>query len=400
VLGGTAVVVIAAVPVRNLAVAGEPVLFTAHSGINFYYANNPEADGTWRPAGELDRGTGFSHRRLKRTARVIDGTRLSWTRSSSHWMREGFAFILGQPGRFAWLVGRKLLLFLGNYEVPNNYYPETAREASTSLRLAFIPFGLVLACAVVGMVRGWRYRRKAWPAYLLVAGFLFSSLAFYVLSRLRAPVIPFLLVFAGFGLSATIAAARHRNWHTTGVNIAIAAAVFTLSLLVPADRATYSSQAWAQLGNAWLERKSIKPAMEALERSLAHNPGNPSARYSLVLALAGMGKKAEAEAEARRLAASAASDPGSEVLAEMAAARVAIAHRDFAGAARRYRGVLAREPDHAEAHYLLGLVYISTDSIALSRGSLAAAVALDPTNAAAREALAMVEARLARGPGH
>ena len=45
--------IIAAVPVRNLLVARDPVLFTGHSGINFYYGNNPQADGTWPEANVL-----------------------------------------------------------------------------------------------------------------------------------------------------------------------------------------------------------------------------------------------------------------------------------------------------------------------------------------------------------
>ena len=68
-----ALAVIAVVPLRNYLVARDPVIFTAHSGINFYYGNNPNAGGTWQPTGELEQSTGFSHDWLKRTARIIDG---------------------------------------------------------------------------------------------------------------------------------------------------------------------------------------------------------------------------------------------------------------------------------------------------------------------------------------
>ncbi len=394
-LAVSAAVVIAAVPVRNLAVAGEPVLFTAHSGINFYYANNPEADGTWHPTGELERTSGFSHRRLAEAARSVDGEVLSWSRASNHWLRRGLGFVFGRPGRFLQLVGRKLLLFIASYEVPNNYYPETARPASTALKLAFIPFGLVLALAVAGMVRSWRDRRRCWPAWLLVAGLLFSSLAFYVLSRLRTPVIPFLLMFAGCGLAGVARSVRGRRWPRAGLDAAVVAVVLAASLLVPVDRARYSSQAWTQLGNTELERKHAGAAVEALSRALEYNPANPSTRYSLVSAWAGMGRREEAAAELQRLAA-AGQDPANRVLVDLGRARVAIAFRDFPEAVRGYRAVLAADPASIEARYLLGLVYVSMDSLARAEEELGRAVELDPANADAREALGLVRSRLGR----
>ena len=398
VMTAAAVLVIATVPVRNLVVSGEPVLFTAHSGINFYYANNPDADGTWHQTGELERSTGFSHRQLERAARTIDGKELSWSRASGHWLREGLGFIFGNPGRFLALLGRKLLLFIADYEVPNNYYPETARAASNALKLAFLPFGLLLALGTAGMLRAWKERRRAWPAYLLTAGFLFSSLVFYVLSRLRAPVIPFLLMFAGFGLTALVRALRQRRWTGAGIDIAVIAAVFIASLAVPIDRAVYSSQAWTQLGNVWLEQKQAGPAIEALRRALERNPANPSTRYSLVIAWAGMGRVAEAESELERLVAATAGSPRDRGLVDLARARVAIARRDFPEAVRYYREALAREPDNGEARYLLGLVYVSMDRLELARPELARAVELDPANQDARSALERVDSRLGRRP--
>ena len=41
---------IAPVTARNWFVTGEPVLITAHGGINFYIGNNPRASGTFTPA--------------------------------------------------------------------------------------------------------------------------------------------------------------------------------------------------------------------------------------------------------------------------------------------------------------------------------------------------------------
>jgi hypothetical protein len=132
-----ALAVIAVVPTRNYIVARDPVLFTAHSGINFYYGNNPSADGTWQPTRELEKGGGFSHERQREISHVIDGREVKASEASAYWTRKGLDFITHQPGAYLKLLGRKFLLFLSNYEVPNDYYPETARAASLPLRLAW-----------------------------------------------------------------------------------------------------------------------------------------------------------------------------------------------------------------------------------------------------------------------
>ena len=393
-----ALVVVALVPIRNYIVARDPVLFTAHSGINFYYGNNPAADGTWQPTSELERGPGFSHERLKRISRTIDGRQVSWSAASSYWTRRGIGFITHQPGRYVQLLGRKLLLFLSNYEVPNDYYPETARAASLPLRLAFLSFGLVLALALPGMFWAWPRRARALPAYLFVAAYLVSALLFYVLSRLRAPVLPFLLMFAGFGLSEIVGSLRQRRVTHAFAGIAIAAVACAVSVLIPVQRRTYSAQAWTQAGNIWLSERQVGPAIEALNRALAVQPNAYAARYSLVMALAGSGRVEQAEAEFEQLAKSGTSSVEGRALVRLAAARIAIARRDFTQAIALYRQDLAEYPDNAEAHYLLGLVYVSIDSLVQAHEQLTRTLALDPGQDAARDALKAVEARLQQRP--
>lgn len=411
-LAGAAIVVVAAVPIRNLAVAREPVLFTAHSGINFYYGWNPWADGTWQQT-ELERTAGFSHAQLKRIARVVDGRELSWSQASSHWTREGLEYIARNPGRTLWLLGRKFLLFWSNYEIPNNYYPETARPFSLALKLAFVNFGLVAALGLAGMVLA--LRRKAekprnqgtrgpsvrlapfvplslYP-FLLVAAYLLSALAFYVLSRLRAPVMPFLLMFAGYALSEIIAAARRKKWSRLVVVLVPVAALYVGSNLVPVDRQTYTAQAWTQAGNVYMTMGSGR-AFDAFRRALGAEPGNPVTRYGLFVALAGMGKMREAEAEYQELVRVASHDRRNRVLVELAGGRIAVARRDFPRAAQHYEAAATLDPLNAENHYLLGLVLVSMDSLEQARLALSRALEIDPNHDAARSALKLVESRL------
>jgi len=395
-MSGAALAVIATVPLRNYLVARDPVLFTAHSGINFYYGNNPEADGTWQPAGDLDRNVGFSHEQLKRVSRVIDGDTLFWSRASAHWLNKGLAFILGHPFRYLKLLGRKLLLHLSNYEVPNNYYPDPVRRASLPLRIAALDFGFALSFGIIGMFMAWRRRCRAAPLYLVVAAFLLSSLFFYVLSRLRAPVIPFLLIFAGFALSELWSALRRRQTRRLALGLGLAALVYAGSNLIPIDKRGYATQGYAQLGNVWLEMNKPAPARDAFEQALRLDSTSVSARYSMVELMAAAGRKQEAAAHLRMLARDAAGTAGGNTLVQLASARVAIAWRDFPVAVATYQTLLAQHPDNAQAWYMLGLVYTSTGDLDLAADALTRASELDPSNSDARSALQRVRARLSR----
>jgi tetratricopeptide (TPR) repeat protein len=394
--GVAALVVVGSVPLRNLILARDPVLFTAHSGVNFYYGNNPAADGAWQPAPELHTTAGFSHDALKETSRTVGGRRLSWSAASGYWLGRGLAFITGRPGAWLRLELRKLLLFFADYEVPNNYYPETARRGSLALRIAFLSFGMILALAVPGMVWAWPERRAALPFYFYIGAYALSSLVFYVLSRLRAPLIPFLLLFAGLFVDRTLQAFRSHRPARAWLGVAAASGVLVVSLLIPVKRNSYSSQAHAQAANVLLQRRELRPAIAQLEQSLAADPANVSARYSLVVSLATAGRPGEAATEYRRLVETAGSSPSARPFVLLGAARLAIARRDFAEALRLYREVLAENPRDAETSYLLGLVYVSVDSLVRAREFLARAIAIDPLHGEARSALSAVEARLPR----
>jgi tetratricopeptide (TPR) repeat protein len=418
-----ALAVIAIVPVRNYVVARDPVLFTAHSGINFYIGNNPEADGTWQPPAELGKGVGFSHETLKRLSTTIDGRDVKASAASAYWARRGLEFITHQPLKYLRLLGRKMLLFLSNYEVPNDYCPETARAMSLPLRLAFINFGLVLALALLGSVWAWPKRGQVMPVYLFIAANLFSALLFCVLSRLRAPAIPFLLMFAGYGVGELVDAFRQRRTARAVIGVAVALAVYVVSGLIPVKRQGYSAQAWTQTGNIYLDQQDYGPAVDAFRRALVAMPTYNYARYSLVLGLAGAGKTADAEAEFLKIERATAGSADRNTILRLAAARIAIANAISTASpawrpARRladawvavadgkypvaeslYRASLTQDPNDSESSFLLGLVYNRMDSLAQAYEWLTRAISLDPANDAARSTLRSVESRLQRNSG-
>jgi tetratricopeptide (TPR) repeat protein len=202
-------------------------------------------------------------------------------------------------------------------------------------------------------------------------------------------------MFAGYGLSKLVDAFRQHQNARAVTGIAIAAAVYAASVLIPIQRRNYSSQAWTQEGNGYLDQRKAGPAIVALRRALAIQPSAYSARYALVMALTGSGRLEEAAAEFRQLSIDGTSAKA-QVYVRLAAARLAVAHRDFARAVALCRESLAEDPNDALTAYMLGLVYISMDSLVQAREYLSRALALEPEQHATRDALKAVESRLQR----
>ena len=241
-----------------------------------------------------------------------------------------------------------------------------------------------------------------------------------MLSRLRAPAIPFLLMFAGFGLSELVDVIRQRRAARAVIGVAVAVAVYLVSTLVPVKRRSYSAQAWTQTGSIYLEQQDFSKAVDAFHRALVALPSYNYARYSLVLALAGAGLVADADTEllkveratagstdrttilslaAARIAIASAistADPAWRPARRLADAWVAIADGKYPVAESLYRASLVQDPNDSESSFLLGMVYIRMDSMASARTWLSRAVALEPTNDAARSALKSVGARLGK----
>ncbi len=389
----TTALVIAVIPMRNYLVARDPVIFTAHAGINFYFGNNPSADGTWQPSKELDPGFGFSHERLKRVAKFINGEELTWSQASFYWLKQGINFIFKHPFQYLKLLARKLLLFFANYEIPNNYYLEIILPFSLPLKIAFINFGISLALALIGIILSWQNRTRLFPLYIFIAGYLSSSLLFYVLSRLRAPVLPFLLIFAGYSIEQLYRLFSQRRLKNLALLLTATLLIYLAINLIPVNRRTYTAQAWTQLGNLYIENKKALPAITAFQTALQFDPHNYSARYSLIETYAGMRHTAEAEQEFKKFLATAPDLPSVRALTYLAAARIAIARRDFSFALNYYQLARQLDPTNPEIDYLIGLVYISLNDLATAEQYLNLALKLDPNHDGARTALTAIQRR-------
>lgn len=365
VLAGTLACVLP-VTVRNAAVAGDFALTTAQLGPNLYIGNNPEnTSGRYRPPSFLPAGapefeeSGFRQEAERRNRRPMKASEVD-----AYWRGQAVDYILRNPGTFLGVTGKRLLMLLSAYEVPDNYNLYFMERFSWVLRLPLVTFGLFVApLAAAGVYLSWVERRRFAFLYVLLGAYAASVLFFFMFARYRLPLVPILIVFAAHAL---LKGAQLVGWQMRQVP-KTAAAVFAATLL---------------LVNLPL------PAAVGGHRDFR------AAHYNLGVYSRQTGEHAKAAAEFRTAAAlnpEYLKDPAFvEALADSSERS-----GDDAQAFELYEK-LARElePRNPQATYKLGMIYLRRGMDARAVDLLAETVRRDPSFAVAYEPLAEANRRL------
>ncbi len=187
--------VLAPFGVRNSLRAGGPVLLTAHSGINFFIGNNPEADGGFRtPLFLTPTATGIivdSRREAERRT----GEELNPAEVSRFWFAAGLRHLAAEPARGARTWGKKLLLLFS----PREYLDIGGEDAGLPARLfgiSLLSFGLLLPPALIGFFLLPRGRPARRPLYCFFAAQVLATLLYFHQGRSRLLLVPILAISA------------------------------------------------------------------------------------------------------------------------------------------------------------------------------------------------------------
>jgi 4-amino-4-deoxy-L-arabinose transferase-like glycosyltransferase len=192
---------IAPITVRNWVVGHDFVLIASQGGTNFYIGNNEHSDGmnAVMPGARRDWWGGYQD--WIAMAEQAEGRSLKPSEVSAHYFQKSRQFFREQPVNALNLMFRKFQIFWYHLEITNNenLYFYTGHYAPI---MKYLPagFGLVGPLALVGM---W-HRRRDWLAHFPIWGFALgysaTVIAFFVNTRFRVPVVPFLIVYAGVAI--------------------------------------------------------------------------------------------------------------------------------------------------------------------------------------------------------
>ena len=313
---------------HNYFVAHEPVMLSAHSGINFWVGNNPTANGYPKmPPGIRSSQEGMLRDSITVAEKTM-GRTLTRAEVSRFWSAKANAYI--RENRPAWL--RLMAVKFGNFWNAFQYDDVGAmkRLSDDGVLPPGLRFGLIAALGLAGMLPAmWLFPRARWVAAAVVLH-MCALLPVFVTERYRLAAVPGLMVLAAFGLWQLWANLVRGRWLGAGAYLAVAAGTATFvsiprtepglwsldfynagirSLasgdLALAERNFATAYAYVPdntevrfaLGNLWLEKsnRTLEPKARAIararakdfyKRTLELNPRHPSTLSNLgVLAL-------------------------------------------------------------------------------------------------------------------
>ena len=291
---------------RNAIVTGSATVFPSHGGgTSFYIGNNRHARGVWNDAGGLLSGE-VTHERSELVDRLGIAESSAAAESAAvgrALYRRAFDEIRDEPGRWAWLLVRKLWLAVGNDELTQDYDWWGEREMLPWAHRVPVPFGVVLALACVGAVELRRHTREAkrqetcdegeadlrplaWTLLGLTAAVLAANVGYFTSSQHRLPLVAPFAVLAGLGapalgtaLKGLVARARGQSVPMTRLGCLVIAFLVLGATAIPrAKRREVSAAHDYNLAVAWLQLGVPDRAMQALDRAVERRPDDVHVR--------------------------------------------------------------------------------------------------------------------------
>jgi len=241
-----------------------------HGGINFYIGNRPGASGRYEKAFAGPHGLLRQREMVLEEAQAREGRPLTWAEADAYWMRRGLEAASSDLAGWALLLGRKALLLLNASEIALDYNPDFLRGRMLPLSLPLPGFGLVFPLAAAGLVFLLLERKVPWAAVLLLAGGGAAVVLFFVAARYRLPLVPPLILFAGYGAAQAVRFAASAR--LVGLSLAAsAAALAAFVAFLPVEPQDFAVS-WWMLGDAQVKEGRLFDALESYDRSLATRP--------------------------------------------------------------------------------------------------------------------------------
>ncbi len=266
--------------IRNVVVAGDPVLVSSQGGINFYIGNNDEADGlTARLPDPL--GNNWRLDDIAYIAEQDEGRKLKQGEISTYWTRQTWAWIADHPVRFVELYLKKLYFSVSNREISNNRLIPAFFDEVPFLKYNPLIFAVIFPLAVIGAWYGWRRCPHLKFILPMVVLFIAASAFFFYNSRFRLPIMPYLIMLASAGAFATYELVAHRSRAIIiAASLGVASALLSCLPLMPLSNQV-SVQNFVSAALYQYARGDFRQTIALCESALEYDPTFPELHLTI-----------------------------------------------------------------------------------------------------------------------
>jgi Flp pilus assembly protein TadD len=358
--------------IHNYFIARDRVFLSAHSGINFWIGNNPDANGYPRFPPGLRSGQAAMLEDSIASAEAAARRSLKRAEVSAYWSAKARDYIAGHPVEWLRLLLTKLLNFWSAFQYDDLSIITSLREQQVIFPGLY--FGLVAVLAVPGMVFAWRTSPASRWITAAILLHMAALLSVFVTERYRLAVVPGLLVFAAFGLRIF--------WHSILAGNLGRLAVYLALLIVATVFISWPQRnpsLWAldAYNSGWqaLEAGNFAAAEKKLLLARSYVPTNPETNFAL-----GNLKHAQGENElASKFYLSALRFDAGHRGALNNLGVMALEEHNYDAAETWFRRAIYVEPRNGKAHFLLARTLLAKGDREEAQREIDIAVRLSPS---------------------
>ncbi|RJQ60505.1 MAG: hypothetical protein C4530_07460 [Desulfobacteraceae bacterium] len=202
--------------VRNGIVAGKMTPIGMNPGHVFFEGNNPVSTGesaiypplVYDSRQDFPPGSDYRHEIYRIFLRRVSEKPISVSESNRYWMSKAKNFIIDHPGRFFSLLLTKIKFFFHGFKRHDIWYLEEKHRRVEEV-LPSVPFALISALALVGMILSAGDWKQKLPVYALFFTQFGVMMLTYVSERQRVAIIAVLILFAGEAIQAILRKKRY-----------------------------------------------------------------------------------------------------------------------------------------------------------------------------------------------
>jgi len=325
---------------HNYFIARDRVFLSAHSGINFWIGNNPDANGYPRFPPGLRAGQAAMLQDSIDVAESTAGHPLKRGEVSQYWSAKARDYVTQHPLAWLRLLGLKLRNFWNAFQYDDLSIITSFREQGVTT--PGIYFGLLAALALPAMALTWYTAPLG--RWIVAAIFLqmLALLPVFTTERYRLVIVPGLAVFAALGLLFFLSKlASGKFWSV----LAYTTLLIASTLFVSWPQRNPSLWALDAYNSGWqaLESENLPLAERKLELARAYVPDNAEINFAL--------------------------------------GNLKLAQNDPATAQSFYRAVLDLDPKHKGAFNNLGVIALEASQFGEAERWFRSAENVDPRNA-------------------
>src|SRR5438067_4471773 len=357
--------------VHNCFIAHDRVFLSAHSGINFWIGNNPDAIGYPRFPPGLHAGQAAMLQDSIDAAESAAGHALPRGQVSQYWAAKARNYITSHPVAWLRLLALKLRNLWSAFQYDDLSIITILREQNVTL--PGIYFGLVAALALPAIFLVWKTAPLSRWIAVAIALHVLALLPVFTTERYRLPIVPGLLIFAAFGLVAFfnhVVAGKFR-WA-----IAYAAFLILSSYFISWPQRDPSLWALDAYNSGWqaLESGNLPLAEKKLQLARAYVPTNPETNFALGNLRLAEGNSAAASAF--YLATLQLDNHHRGALNNLVV--MALDGGKFDAAENWLRHAEDVDPSNSKTHFLLAKTLLAKDEHELAREEIEIAIRLQP----------------------